>query len=113
MINIEEFKKTELKVAKIISAERIDGSDKLLKLMLDLGPEEKTNLPAGRQVIAGIGKAYNPESLIGRQIIIVANLEVRSLMGLESQGMVLAVNTESGPVLLMPDKEVASGMDIR
>jgi len=106
MINIEEFKKAELKVAKIISAERIDGSEKLLRLEVYLGQEK-------RQIIAGIGKAYNPEDLIDRQIIIVANLEVRSLMGLESQGMVLAVNTESGPVLLMPDKEVASGMDIR
>ncbi len=65
MISIEDFKKVELKVAKVISAERVEGSEKLLKLMLDLGPEEKTSLPAGRQVIAGIGKAYNPAFLLG------------------------------------------------
>ncbi len=113
MITIDEFKRVELKVAKVLSAERVEGSDKLLKLMLDLGPEEKANLPAGRQVIAGIGKAYEPESLIGKQIIIVANLEPRSLMGLESQGMVLAANSESGPVLLAPDKDVVAGTSIR
>ncbi len=141
MINIDEFKKIDLKVAKILSAERIEGSEKLIKLMLDLGLEEKANLPAGRQVIAGIGKAYNPEDLIGKEIIIVANLEPRFFRingpvrgktpllkgssadhafeagrtsnGIESQGMVLAANTESGPVLLVPDKEVVSGIEIR
>ncbi len=113
MITIDEFKKVEMKVAKVISAERVAGSEKLLKLMLDLGPEEKANLPAGRQVIAGIGKAYEPETLVGKQIIVVANLEPRSLMGLESQGMVLAANAESGPVLLMPEKEVNPGTELR
>lgn len=106
MITIDDFKKIELKTAKIISAERIEGSEKLLKLEVDLGKEK-------RQIIAGIGKAYNPEDLVGKEIIIVANLEPRSLMGLESQGMILAANAESGPVLLMPDKEVAFGTDIR
>ncbi|OGN13090.1 MAG: methionine--tRNA ligase subunit beta [Candidatus Yanofskybacteria bacterium RIFCSPHIGHO2_02_FULL_43_22] len=106
MITIDDFKKVELKVAKVISAERVKGSDKLLKLEVDLGLEK-------RHIIAGIGKAYNPEDLIGKEIVIVANLEPRSLMGLESQGMVLAANAESGPVLIMPDKEVASGIEIR
>ncbi len=105
-INLDEFKKVELKVAKVISAERVDGSEKLLKLQVNLGE-------AKRQVIAEIGKAYNPEDLTGQQIIIVANLETRSLMGLESQGMVLAANDESGPVLLMPDKEVVPGTGVR
>jgi len=106
MINIDDFKKVELKVAKVISAERVEDSEKLLKLEVDLNDEK-------RQIIAGIGKAYNPEDLTGKEIIIVANLEPRSLMGLESQGMVLAANAESGPVLLMPDKEVVPGMEIR
>lgn len=113
MISIDDFKKIELKVAKVISAERVEGSDKLIKLMLDLGLEEKTNLPASRQVIAGIGKAYEPETLVGKEIVIVANLEPRFLMGLESQGMVLAANAESGPVLIMPEKEVAPGTELR
>ncbi len=106
MITIDDFKKVELKVAKVISAERVEGSDKLLKLQVDLGEEK-------RQIIAGIGKAYEPENLVGKEIIVVANLEPRLLMGLESQGMVLAANSESGPVLLIPDKEVPSGIGIR
>ena len=106
MINIDEFKKVELMVAKILSAENVEGSEKLLKLQVDLGEEK-------RQIIAGIGKAYNPEDLAGKEIVIVANLEPRSLMGLESQGMVLAANSESGPVLIMPEKEVAPGTELR
>lgn len=106
MINIEDFKKVELKVAKVVSAERVDGSEKLLKLQVELGSEN-------RQIIAGIGKTYEPETLIGKEIIIVANLEPRSLMGLESQGMILAANDESGPVLIMPEKEVNPGTELR
>ena len=106
MITIDDFKKVELKVAKVVSAERVEGSEKLLKLEVDLGEEK-------RQIIAGIGKAYEPEILIDKEIIIVANLESRSLMGLESQGMVLAANDESGPVLVVPEKEVAPGTELR
>lgn len=104
-INFEEFKKIELRVVKIISAEKIEGSEKLLKLRVDLGVGE-------RQIIAGIGKAYNPEDLIGKEIVIVVNLEPRMLMGLESHGMVLAAENEKGPVLLIPDKEVSYGSRI-
>lgn len=106
MITLDDFKKVELKVAKVLSAEKVEGSEKLLKLEVDLGGEK-------RQIIAGIGKAYEPDSLLGKQIIIVANLEPRSLMELESQGMVLAANSESGPVLIMPDKEVVLGTELR
>ena len=106
MITIDEFKKVELKVVKVLSAERADGSEKLLKLEVDLGIEK-------RQIIAGIGKAYEPENLVGKQIVVVANLEPRSLMGLESQGMVLAANAESGPVLIVPEKEVNPGTELR
>lgn len=74
--------------------------------MVSLGEEE-------RQIVAGIGKAYTPENLIGKQIIIVANLEPRQLMGLESQGMLLAADSESGPVLLTPDKAVSAGSKIK
>ena len=103
---IDDFKKVELKIANVISAERVEGSEKLLKLEVNLGEEK-------RQIIAGIGKVYEPETLIGKQIVIVANLESRSLMGLESQGMVLAANAESGPVLLVPDREIVPGTEIR
>ena|SRR3989344_3423810 len=106
MINYEQFSQTELRVAEVKTAERVAGSDKLLKLMISLGDEE-------RQIIAGIGKVYEPENLIGKQIIIVANLEPRQLMGLESQGMLLAADSEAGPVLLMPDKPASPGSKIK
>ena len=106
MINYEDFSKVELKVAKILTAERVEGSEKLVKLQIDLGEEQ-------RQLIAGIGKQYTPEDLIDTQIIIVANLEPRKLMGLESQGMLLAAHGPEGePILLRPDKETPNGSQI-
>lgn len=105
-ISFEEFKKADLRVAEILSAERVENSEKLLKLEVDLGGQKS-------QIIAGIGKAYNPEDLAGRQIIVVANLEPRQLMGLESQGMLLAADSEKGPVLIAPDKKVSPGAEIK
>ncbi len=106
IINFDEFKKVELKIAKIIEAGKVEGSEKLLKLKVDLGSEQ-------RQIIAGIGKSYAPENLINKEIAIVANLESRMLMGLESQGMVLAADGENGPILLFPEKEISPGAAIR
>lgn len=106
MITYDDFAKLELKVATILAAERVEGSEKLLKLKINLGEEE-------RQIIAGIGKSYEPEVLIGRQIVIIANLEPRSLMGLESQGMLLAADSPDGPVVLAPSSEVAPGSKIK
>ena len=100
------FKELELRIAKILEASRIEGSEKLLKLLVDLGQEQ-------RQIIAGIGKKYEPETLVGKEIVVVANLEYRKLMGLESQGMLLAANGEDGPVLLIPEKEVLPGATIQ
>ena len=82
-ITIDEFQKIQLKTAKVLSAERVPKSEKLLKLQVSLGTEQ-------RQIVAGIGKRYEPESLIGKTIVIVANLKPAKLMGIESQGMVLA-----------------------
>ena len=107
MINFEEFQKIDLRVGKIIEAERVDGSEKLLKLLVDLGLEI-----GQRQIIAGIQQFYASEDLVGREIAVVVNLEPRVLCGLESQGMLLAAN-DNGPVLLTPDKEVAPGVKIR
>ncbi len=104
-MKFEDFQKAELKIAKILEASRIEGSDKLLKLKVSLGEEE-------RQIVAGIGKRYEPEFLIGKEIAIVANLEPRMLMGLESQGMILAAKSEAGPVVLFPEKEVSPGATI-
>lgn len=140
MISFDEFKKTELRVATIMGAERVEGSDKLIKLQLDLGPStgsrqvpskeipsvDVEQLPEEtlediaeempkremRQIVAGIGKRYEPETLIGKQIVIVANLEPRALMGIESHGMLLAASDTAGPVLLTPMEEVVPGVQV-
>ena len=105
MITIDDFKKIDLRVAKITAAECVEGSEKLLKLQVDIGEGQ-------RQIVAGIGLAYDPTDLIGKEIIIIANLEPRALMGIESQGMLLAASNDH-PVLLQPDKEVPPGVPIR
>ncbi len=106
MITIDDFAKIELRIAKVLSAERVEGSEKLLKLQMDLGTEQ-------RQILSGIAKSYAPEDLIGKQVVIIANLEPRMMMGLESQGMLLAASDEQGPVVLMPAKEVAPGAGVK
>ncbi|NMB81875.1 MAG: methionine--tRNA ligase subunit beta, partial [Ignavibacteria bacterium] len=94
-ITIDDFKKVKLRVAIIKSAEKVNKSEKLLKLKIDLGNEE-------RQLVAGIAKSYNPEELIGKKVLVVANLKPAKLFGLDSQGMVLAVDTnEDGKVKLI------------
>lgn len=107
MISINEFAKVELKLATIISAEVVPETDKLLKLEVDLGTEK-------RQIVAGLAVSYpDPGGLVGKQVVVVANLEPRTLRGLESQGMILAVSGEDGPVLLHPDKQAKPGSIIR
>lgn len=107
MINYDDFSKIELRVAKVIKAERVEGSDKLLKLDLDLGEL------GPRQILSGIGRAYEPDYLVGRDIIIVANLEPRKMMGLESHGMMLAArDKEDNPVFIIPEKEAFPGSKI-
>ena len=105
-INFEEFQKIKLKIARIISAEQVEKSEKLLKLEIDIGDEK-------RQIVAGIANFYQPEDLIGREIVVLVNLEPRILMGMESQGMLLAASDEGKPVLLRPDEDVPPGTKIR
>ena len=107
MINYDDFKKIDLRVAKILEAVRVEGSEKLVKLQIDVGELGQ------RQLVAGIGTVYEPEVLVGKQIIIVANLEPRKLMGHESNGMLLAASDEMGPVLIVPESEVPSGTGIK
>lgn len=106
-IKYEDFSKIDLRVAKILKAERVEGSEKLVKLQIDVGELGE------RQLVAGIGTVYTPEILVGKQIIIVANLEPRKLMGHESQGMLLAASDDLGPVLLAPESEVPPGTGIK
>ena len=128
-ISFEDFAKLEIRIGKIISAEKVEGSDKLLKLWVDFGPSTVKKEVQGefipvepsdeevigdervrRQIIAGIGKIYTPEFLIGKMCPFAYNLEPKMLKGLESQGMILCPSdATSGPVLLHPDKEIDPG----
>jgi methionyl-tRNA synthetase len=105
MISIEDFRKIELRVATVKSAEAHPNADKLLVLQVELGEEQ-------RQICAGIRNHYNPEDLVGKQIVVVANLETAKLRGLESQGMLLAASDEGRVIVLTPEKPVASGAKI-
>ncbi len=103
MIEIDKFFEIQLRVATVLEAEAIPKSTKLLRLSLEIGEEEP------RTVVAGIAKNFEPESLIGRQVVIVANLQPAKLMGVESNGMILAATDDSGPALLIPDRPVPNG----
>jgi methionyl-tRNA synthetase len=106
-ISIDEFMKVELRVAKVLGAERVPKSTKLLKLQVDVGSEHRT-------IVAGIADAYEPETLVGRSVVIVFNLKPAKLMGVESNGMVLAASPEGGkPMLLTFDEPPPPGSRIR
>jgi len=106
MISFDEFSKLELKVGTVLEAEEVEGSEKLIRLMVDLGEDSP------RQILAGIKKWYKPVSLVGKQFIFVANLEPRIMMGLESNGMLLAADSTK-PVPLKPASKVAPGTKIK
>ena len=106
-ISIDDFMKVELRVAKVLEAEAVPKSKKLLKLKVDTGADQRT-------IVAGIAEAYQPEQLIGRTIVIVANLQPAKLMGVESQGMVLAASLDGGaPTLVGFDGPMAPGARVR
>ncbi len=105
-ITIDEFMKIQLKTAKVLTAERVPKSEKLLKLQVSLGEEQ-------RQIVAGIGKKYDPESLVGKTIVIVANLKPAKLMGIESQGMVLAAGDSEVRGLATIIEEVDPGTKVK
>jgi len=105
-ITIDEFMKIQLKTAKVLAAERVPKSEKLLKLQVSIGTEQ-------RQIVAGIGKKYEPESLIGKTIIVVANLKPAKLMGIESQGMVLAAGDSEVRGLATILEEVDPGTKVK
>jgi methionyl-tRNA synthetase len=106
-ISIEDFMKVELRVARIVEAERVKGSRKLVKMQIDLGAEQRT-------VVAGIAEAYAPEALVGRTVVMVANLKPAKLMGVESNGMVLAASPDGGlPVLVGFEQPPAPGTRVR
>lgn len=106
MISFEDFQKLDIRIGTILEAEKVEGADKLLKLKVDLGDEQRT-------LVAGIAEDYKPEEIIGKQIPILTNLEPRTIRGIESQGMILAAVIDDKAVLLHPDKKVSNGSKIR
>ncbi len=104
-IDFEMFKQLDLRTAKVLEAEKVSGADKLLKLQIEVGEEK-------RQIIAGVAQSYTPEALVGKLIVIVANLKPAKIRGIESNGMLLAVTTDQGHSLLTADSRVSSGLRV-
>jgi methionyl-tRNA synthetase len=105
-ISIDEFRKLDLRVGRIVTAEKITGADKLLKLSVDIGTET-------RQVVAGIATKYAPDQLIGKSVIVVANLKPAVIRGIESQGMILAAGDRTVEALATFVDPVGSGMRVK
>jgi methionyl-tRNA synthetase len=105
VITIDEFFRTELKTAKVLEAEKVEGADKLLKLQIELGGEK-------RQLVAGVAEFYSPEEMIGRTIVVVANLKPAKIRGIESQGMLLAAKKGKKLKLVTVDGEIDSGASV-
>jgi len=113
LITFDDFKKIDLRIGKILSAEKVEAADKLLKLEVDFGEDLSTGSGQVRQIVAGIAEFYHSEDLVGKECPFVINLESRTLKGVESQGMILAVSADGRPVLLFPEKEIAPGSIIK
>ncbi|MCI0526429.1 MAG: methionine--tRNA ligase subunit beta, partial [Nitrospira sp.] len=105
-ISIEDFSRLDLRVGKVLSAERVSGSEKLLKLIVDIGAEQ-------RQIVAGMAKRYPPEDLIHKKVIVVVNLKPAKMMGVESQGMILAAGDKEVAALATFLEDVEPGTTIR
>lgn len=105
-ISIEDFARLDLRVAKVLEAEKVEGADKLLKLKLEVGSEI-------RQVVSGIAKHYTPQEMIGKHVILIANLKPVKLRGIESQGMILAASDDQDLVLATIDKAIGSGAKVK
>jgi methionyl-tRNA synthetase len=107
LISIDTFKQIDLRVAEVLAAEKVPKADKLLKLKIRVGEEE-------RQLVAGIAQHYQPQDLAGKKIVIVANLQPATIRGLESQGMILAASTDDGKLAIVsPEREIASGAKVK
>ncbi|MFN7065677.1 MAG: methionine--tRNA ligase subunit beta [Aquificaceae bacterium] len=105
LIGIEDFLKLDVRLAKILSAERVEGSEKLLRLHVSSGEEERT-------LMAGIAKFYTPEELVGKKVLILVNLKPRKIFGVESQGMILALSDGENLSLIVPDRDMKEGAKV-
>lgn len=107
MITLEDFKKLDIRIGKVISAERIPDSDKLIKFIFDIGGEQ-------RQILAGMAEFFpDPSVLVGKEMPLLLNIEPRKLRGFMSEGMVMAADADGQPVLLHPGKEVPPGSIVK
>lgn len=108
MISFDEFQKLDLRVAKVLEAEKIEGSNKLLKVQVEVGDEE-------RQLVAGIAKHYTPEELVGKKVVMVYNLKPAKIFGVKSNGMILAASTDDDDILAVttPDKDLPTGSKVQ
>ena len=107
MIDINDFKKLNIVVGTVENVEDIEGSDKLYKFTVNIGPEK-------RQLLGGLKLSYQKEELLNKQVLVLENLEPRTMMGLESQGMILAASDENNkPVIVQPLKKIQNGSKIR
>jgi methionyl-tRNA synthetase len=105
LLDISEFARAQLIVAEVIEAARVDGTDKLLKLQIDLGKEK-------RQIVAGIAEHYTPEEITGKRIVVVANLKPAKIRGVESNGMLLAAKKGKKLVVVTPDGDLPPGAKV-
>jgi methionyl-tRNA synthetase len=105
-ITFDEFKRMDLRVGQVLKAEKVEGTQKLVKLEVDIGMEK-------RQMVAGVAEVYPPETLIGKRIIVVANLKPARIRGIESQGMLLAADLEGKPIVPFFKEDVPAGTKVR
>jgi len=105
-ISFDEFQRMDLRVGQILEAERVEGTQKLIKLEVDIGTEK-------RQMVAGVAEVYPPETLAGKRIIVVVNLKPATIRGVESQGMLLAADLEGRPIIPFFEEDVPAGTKVR
>ena len=107
MISYEEFKKVEIRIGKVLTCEKVENADKLLKLEVDFGLEI-----GKRQILSAIAESYKPEELVDRKFPFIVNLEPRTIRGFESQGMILAIDVSKKTILLEPTENVPEGSEV-
>ncbi len=112
MITIDDFKKVEMRVGKVFEASRVEGSEKLLKLLVDVGEKNEAGENVSRQILSGIQKYYAPEDLMEKLVVVLVNLEPRMIMGMESRGMLIAAGDGERVIFLTPEKDIQPGAQI-
>ena len=106
MATFKDFQKLDIRIGKIIAAEKVAGTDKLIKLEVDFITEH-------RQILAAVAEFFTPEYLVGKEIPVLLNIEPRKFKGIESHGMMLAADVEGKPILLHPEKEIPPGSIVK